>query len=77
MELQEIIKSNSGLPHDSEIELKESTKLIDDLGYDELSFVELVIDIELKYKISVNDSCVKTWLTVKDVFDTVGVEFDG
>jgi acyl carrier protein len=70
MDLVDIIKSNANVQFEDGA-LDRSTKL-SDLNYDELSFVELAIDVELKYSIVVSDACTKTWATIQDVFDTVG-----
>lgn len=41
--------------------------LVDDLGYDSLDLVELVIDIETEFYINVPDEAAEKWKTVADV----------
>jgi acyl carrier protein len=41
--------------------------LVDDLGFDSLDLVELVIDIETEFDIDVPDEAAEKWKTVADV----------
>lgn len=41
--------------------------LVEDLGYDSLDIVELVIDIETEFDIDVPDAAAEKWKTVADV----------
>lgn len=41
--------------------------LVDNLGYDSLDVVELVIDIETEFDIEVPDAAAEKWKTVSDV----------
>lgn len=70
--LNSLIIASANLGIGADIEIKPETKL-SDLNYDDLSFIELAIDVEQNYNMSISSSCIETWITVKDVYDTVGL----
>ncbi len=52
-------------------ELKPEMKLTGDLHYDSLDSVELVVQLEQKFKIVIDMMIVENWETVDDVLETV------
>lgn len=51
--------------------IKESSRLIDDLGFDSLDSVEMVMAVEEALNINIVDSQVETIITVKDMIDYI------
>lgn len=56
---------------DDEAKLVPTAKLIDDLGADSLSAVEIVMELEKKLDITINDSEVDKIVTIQDVINIV------
>ena len=56
---------------DDESKLVPSAKLIDDLGCDSLSAMEIVMDLEEKLGITVDDSEVEKIITIQDIINIV------
>lgn len=52
-------------------EVKEGSLLQDDLGFDSLDFVELVMEIENSFKIKITDSEYEKVQTVSDIITLV------
>ena len=52
-------------------EIKDEAKFVDDFGADSLDCVELILEIELKFRISIEDEDAGKCETVKDVYDLV------
>lgn len=52
--LEKLVKKNSKCIENAE--LKQNTKLIDDLNYDSFSMIQLIVDIEDQFNIEFNDS---------------------
>ena len=55
-----------------EEEIKYSARFVEDLGADSLDLVELTMEIEKKFSISIPDDVVENLNTVGDVVDYVG-----
>ena len=51
--------------------LTEDLRLDDDLGYDSLGVVEVVVDLEEEFGIEIADDAMEAWRTVGDVIKTV------
>jgi acyl carrier protein len=56
---------------DDEAKLVPTAKLIDDLGADSLSAVEIVMELEKKLDITIDDSEVDKIVTIQDVINIV------
>ena len=56
---------------DDESKLVPTAKLIDDLGADSLTAVEIVMELEKKLDITINDSEVDNIVTIQDVINIV------
>lgn len=52
-------------------EIKRSTRLVDDLKADELDQVELVMELEDTFKLSIDDADAEKFLTVGNIIDYV------
>jgi acyl carrier protein len=52
-------------------EIKEDSKLVDDLGADSLDLVELTMDLEEKFEIKIPDEDVSKLVDVKSIVDYV------
>lgn len=52
-------------------EIREEDDLYNDLGFDSLDTVELMMDIEKELDIYVDEKYTDKWMTVKDVLDTI------
>lgn len=52
-------------------EIKEEDDLYNDLEFDSLDTVELMMDIEKELDIYINEEYTDKWMTVKDVLDTI------
>ncbi len=52
-------------------EIKEDTKLVDDLGADSLDLVELTMDLEEKFGLKIPDEDVSKLVDVKSIVDYV------
>jgi acyl carrier protein len=48
-----------------------NSRLFGDLGFDSLDLTELVMALEKKFSVKINDVCVDSWKTVEDVVNTV------
>lgn len=68
-EIKEIILDSYYLGEIDDIEDK--SNLFDDLGFDDLDFVELVIDLENHFDITISDSDWENVKTVEMVFTAV------
>ncbi|AEH51860.1 acyl carrier protein [Pseudothermotoga thermarum] len=55
----------------SESEVKETSKLIDDLNADSLDLVDLVMAVEENFGVKIDDSDLDKITTVKDVVDYI------
>lgn len=55
----------------SKEEIREEDDLYNDLGYDSLDTVELMMDIEKELDVQIDEEYTDKWKTVKDVLDTV------
>ena len=51
--------------------LKPEAKLIDDLGADSLTAVEIVMELEKKLGIEINDSKIEKIVTIQDIINIV------
>ena len=56
---------------DDEAKLVPTAKLIDDLGADSLTAVEIVMELEKKLDISIDDSEVDQIVTIQDIINIV------
>ena len=54
----------------SKEEIREEDDLYNDLGYDSLDTVELMMDIEKELDVQIDEEYTDKWKTVKDVLDT-------
>ena len=52
-------------------EIREEDDLYNDLEYDSLDTVELMMDIEKELDVQIDEEYTDKWKTVKDVLDTV------
>lgn len=52
-------------------EIREEDDLYNELGYDSLDTVELMMDIEKEFGIQIDEEYTDKWMTVKDVLDTI------
>lgn len=64
MELEKIIAEVVGCDQDL---VKEDSNFIEDLGFDSLNVVELVMQIEEEFDMEIPDEDAETLLTVKDL----------
>lgn len=48
-------------------EIRPESLLIDGLGFDSLDYIEMVLDIEDRLKIIIDDEVAESWKTVADV----------
>lgn len=51
--------------------LSDDLRLDDDLGYDSLGIMEVVVDLEEEFGIEIADDAMEVWRTVGDVIKTV------
>lgn len=51
--------------------LTDDLRLDDDLGYDSLGVMEVVVDLEEEFDIEIADDAMEAWRTVGDVIKTV------
>ncbi|WP_298702538.1 acyl carrier protein [uncultured Brevundimonas sp.] len=51
--------------------LTDDLRLDDDLGYDSLGVMEVVVDLEEEFGIEITDDAMEAWRTVGDVIKTV------
>lgn len=51
--------------------LTDDLRLDDDLGYDSLGVMEVVVDLEEEFGIEIADDAMEAWRTVGDVIKTV------
>jgi len=51
--------------------LTDDLRLDDDLGYDSLGLMEVVVDLEEEFDIEITDDAMEAWRTVGDVIKTV------
>ncbi len=66
-EVKKVIKSKY------KIDVKLDTK-ISELGIDSLDLLDLMVDVEKKYKITIDDSKLLEIKTVKDIVDSVSTK---
>jgi acyl carrier protein len=52
-------------------EIEDKTKFTDDLGLDSLDVVELVMDLEREFNITIDDNRIDGFVAVKDVVEYV------
>lgn len=52
-------------------EIAEETKLADDLCFDALDIIELIVELETEFSIHIDEIDASDWKTVKDIFDTL------
>lgn len=64
MELEKIIAEVVGCDQDL---VKEDSNFVEDLGFDSLNVVELVMQIEEEFDMEIPDEDAETLLTVKDL----------
>lgn len=50
--------------------MDENGNLYDDLGFDSLDLVEILIDVEVEYDISIRDEDSDQWQTIDDIVKT-------
>ncbi|BBJ28771.1 acyl carrier protein [Athalassotoga saccharophila] len=67
-EVKKAIANHLGVSLDS---IKESSKLVDDLGADSLDLVELTMDLEEKFGIKIPDEDISKLTDVKSVVDYI------
>lgn len=63
-ELLELIEDNSGVR-----DIKEDSKLIEDLNFDSLDMIELQMLLEEEFEISIPDSDTENILSVSDIIE--------
>lgn len=56
--------------------LSESTRLADELDIDSARMVDIVLDAEAKFDVSIDDSCLPKLVTIGDIVDLVGAVLD-
>lgn len=66
-ELKEKLIDSFGI--DSEDQIKSESRFIEDLGFDSLDVVELVMWVEMNFDMRIKDEDVKNILTVKEFVD--------
>jgi acyl carrier protein len=66
--IMKLIESQSGI---SEQDIKPESRLADDLGFDSLDDLELVMAIEDEFEIDLPDEEIEAAKTVQDVFNVV------
>ncbi len=64
--LKQIISEYAGV---DESEIKEDTKLVNDIGLDSFAMIALVTEIEQTFNVSISDYELSTFQTLKDVVD--------
>lgn len=52
-------------------EIKDETKLSEDLGFDTLDIIDLIVELEAEFSIHIDEIDAAEWKTVKDVFDAL------
>lgn len=52
-------------------DVKQESKFVDDLGADSLDLVELIMSLEDKFQIEINDTDAEKILTVQDALDYI------
>lgn len=52
--------------------INEDGNLYDDLGFDSLDHVEIIMCMEREYDISINDDDASSWQTIDDIVKTCG-----
>lgn len=55
--------------------LVEETETLDDLGVEELDLMEIVIEIERKFEVDIDDGAVDEWENVGDIVKTITEKF--
>lgn len=68
---EKVINLMLRLSDKSKEEIREEDDLYNDLGFDSLDTVELMMDIEKELDIYVDEKYTDKWMTVKDVLDTI------
>lgn len=66
----------SELMYIPEHEINESSSIFNDLEFDSLDYVELIMLSEREFDISIPDECADGAETVKDVMDLISVELN-
>ena len=70
-DLKKLLAENLEVPEET---IKPESKLKEDLGADSLSLVEIAMDIEEDYDISISDEAAEKFITVQDVIDYLNKE---
>lgn len=66
--VKEVIMENLGVDED---ELTEETNLVEDLGIDSLDMVELAMELEDEFDMSIEDEEMEKLATVKDIVEYI------
>jgi acyl carrier protein len=69
--LSQIIDIISVILDENEIEINESTRLLDIDGWDSLSMIQIVVGIEKHFKIKFKSLEYNTWLLISDLIDAI------
>ena len=69
--LSQIIEIISVILDENEIEINESTRLLDIDGWDSLSMIQIVVGIEKQFKIKFKSLEYNTWLLISDLIDAI------
>lgn len=69
--LSQIIDIISVILDENEIEINESTRLLDIDGWDSLSMIQIVVGIEKQFKIKFKSLEYNTWLLISDLIDAI------
>lgn len=69
--LSQIIDIISVILDENEIEINESTRLLDIDGWDSLSMIQIVVGIEKQFKIKFKSLEYNTWLLISDLVDAI------
>ena len=69
--LSQIIDIISVILDENEIEINESTRLLDIDGWDSLSMIQILVGIEKQFKIKFKSLEYNTWLLISDLIDAI------
>ena len=58
----------------SYIEIKSTMALVNDLGFDSLDFIELIMDLEEVFEVEIDESVLSNESTVQDIIDLINRE---
>lgn len=72
-----VVSALSELGHAPSVFMTPKVDLWNDLGFDDLNLIELVMDLEEKFGITIPDATAYGWMTVGDVVETVKKLSDG